>query len=200
MLIVQVIALLAGLGGHSDIDGGGLDADADVDVDTDIDIDTDVDVDTDIGFVPDGDGVDVPPDVPDMGLRLLSVRGVIAFFAVAGWVGVIADKAGAQIWLTILIAFACGFTVMLLMALLMRWLMSLQSDGTADIRNAIGVSGTVYLRVPAERREKGKVNIILQGSYTELDAVTDEKEDLTYGAQIVVIGVSGGNTLIVKKK
>lgn len=183
LLLIQVVLLLMGFGGESDFGGDAMD------VDTDLDMDGDMNADT----------LD-PAEAVDGGLRVLSVRSVISFFAVAGWVGVIADKGGSPLWLSVPLAFACGLVTMILVALLMKWVLGLQSDGTADIRNAVGVSGTVYLRVPANRTETGKVNLLLQGSYRELEAVTDENEDLGYGAQIVVVGVTGGNTLIVKKK
>lgn len=196
LLVIQVVLMLIGLGNGSDLDGsvgeadGGFDADVDVDVDGDLDMDGESDV-----FTPHD-----AAEAADTGLHVLSVRGIVSFFAVAGWVGLIADKSGAPLWVSLPLAVVCGFAMMLLVAFLMKWLMGLQSDGTADIRNAIGVSGTVYLRVPANRAEPGKVNLLLQGSYRELEAVTDENEDLGYGAQVVVIGVTGGNTLIVKKK
>ena len=76
----------------------------------------------------------------------------------------------------------------------------LRSDGNLDNRNALGVSGKVYLTVPAKRGGEGKVNILLQGSYVERNAVTDEAEPLTTGSEIVVIGLSGQSTLVVKRK
>ncbi len=181
LLLIQVILLLIGFGDESDFGGDLPDGDIDMDIDGDVD-------------------ADLNTDVVDGGLRVLSVRGVVSFFAVAGWVGVLVDKAGGGLWLSVPLSFVCGLATMILVALLMKWVMGLQSDGTADIRNALGVSGTVYLRVPANRKETGKVNLMLQGSYRELEAVTDEGEDLAYGTSIVVVGITGGNTLVVKKK
>ena len=34
----------------------------------------------------------------------------------------------------------------------------------------------------------------------ELDAVTDEETPLPFGTEVVVTGISGGNTLIVRRK
>ena len=48
--------------------------------------------------------------------------------------------------------------------------MKLQDDGTIDYRNALGLSGNVYITIPANRLEKGKVNLMLQGHYMELEA------------------------------
>ena len=202
LLLVQAVLLLIGIGGHGDLDGDGS-ADADTDLDTDTGFDADTDADFDTGDVPDGhDGIFEAHDheISDGGLRVLSVRGIISFFAVAGWVGVIADKGGMPLYFTLPLAILCGFVIMVLLALMMKLLLGLQSDGTADIHNAVGVCGTVYLRVPANRAGKGKVNLLLQGAYKELEAVTDCDEEIGYGSPIIVVGVTGGDTLIVRKK
>ena len=89
---------------------------------------------------------------------------------------------------------------MLLVALLMKLLLGLQSDGTENIRDALGVSGTVYLRVPASRKGQGKVNAVIRGKLSEKSAVTDESTPIEYGEEITVIGISGEDTLIVRRK
>ncbi len=188
VLIIQTVLMLIGIGDH------GFDGDF---ADGGIDIDTD----TDIGEglfghdAPDGDIVDAFD-----GLHLFSVRGIIAFFVVFGWVGVLLDLTGMHPALTLLIAGVCGFAMMVLIALLYRWVMRLQSDGTVDIRNALGVSGTVYLTVPAARSASGKVNLTVQGTYCEYQAVTDSDAPIETGKEITVIGISGQNTLVVKQK
>ena len=45
-----------------------------------------------------------------------------------------------------------------------------------------------------------EVNILLQGTYVERDAVTDENDPIVTGAEIVVVGISGQTTLVVKRK
>ena len=67
-------------------------------------------------------------------------------------------------------------------------------------RNAIGKSGRVYLTIPASHNGEGKVNVLLQGSYVEREAVTDEEAPIPTGAEVVVVGVSGQTTLVVKRK
>ena len=58
----------------------------------------------------------------------------------------------------------------------------------------------MYLTVPASRSGEGKVNVLLQGSYVEREAVTDEDTPLPTGAEVIVVGVSGQTTLVVKRK
>lgn len=190
VLLVQTILMFIGLG---------EDADGDVDVDTDVDADVDVDVD---GDIPDGDeGFLATVDAEGFaGLRVFTIRGIIAFLVVFGWVGVVMETAGITLWLTLPVATASGFAIMLLLAFIFKALMKLRSDGNTDNRNAIGTAGRVHLTIPPSRTGEGKVHVMLQGSYVERDAVTDEDTPIPTGSEIVVVRVSGGTTLVVRKK
>ncbi len=171
------------------------------------------------GFGEDSDGIgeDVPDDMPDIpdgdelipdeadvsgldGLRIFTLRGIIAFFVVFGWVGVVMDGGGCPLYVTLPVAAVCGFAMMLTLALLFRAILKLRNDGNTDNRNAIGVSGKVQLTIPPARSGEGKVFVMLQGSYVERNAVTDEAEAIPTGAEIVVVGVSGQTDLVVRKK
>ena len=199
VLIVQTVLMLIGLGDHDGADAGSPDIGADGG--------TDISLDGDAGTDGIHDGVfgeatvDGDHDPSGLeGLRIFSVRGIIAFFVVFGWVGIVLDSAGVNQAISILISAACGFAVMVLIALLFKAVMKLQNEGNIDNRNALGVSGRVYLTVPANREGEGKVNVTIQGTYCERAAVTDETEELRTGSEVVVIGVSGQDTLVVKKK
>ena len=153
------------------------------------------------------DGIFGENDVSDIvdnagldGLRIFTFRGIIAFLVTFGWVGVLMDHAGVKLWITVLVATLCGAVIMVLLSLLIRSVMRLRNDGNADNRNAIGVSGKVHLFIPAQRRGEGKVHLMLQGSYVERDAVTDDEEAIPTGSEVVVIGLSGQTTLVVKRK
>ena len=211
LLILQTLMLLFGLGhdGWADTDG---DADADLDLasDTDVDLDAGLDVDYDLDgdLDSDWDGAvshetaDAPlhHEGPFAGLKLFTLRGIVAFLAVAGWGGLWLLNMGLHPIFAVFLAIAMGFWAMLLMALFLRVALHLQSDGTMDLRNALGRAGTVYLTVPANRAGAGKVTVLFQDQLQELDAVTDETEHLVTGTEIVVVGISGRNTLVVCRK
>ncbi|MBR5453798.1 MAG: NfeD family protein [Clostridia bacterium] len=178
--------------------------------------DTDGDIDTAESFLPDEaigtddsavDGVfgeDVPSETLDPAgfdsLRILTVRGLIAFFVVFGWTGVVMDAAGVALLITLPAAMLAGFATMVILAVLFRLVLRLRTNGNADNRNAIGVSGKVQLKIPPSRTGEGKVHLMLQGAYVERDAVTDETETIPTGSEIVVTAVSGQTTLVVRKK
>lgn len=183
VLLIQTVLMLIGIGMESDGADGVPDVDAEVDADLD------------------SDGIfdDVDPTGLDS-LRIFTLRGIIAFLVVFGWTGLVMNNAGINLWIVLAVAFVAGFAMMTFIALLLRGIMKLRNDGNIDNKNACGVSGRVYLTVPPSRTGEGKVNILLQGSYVERDAVTDEEEAIPTGAEIVVIGISGQTTLVVRRK
>ena len=185
VLFLQTLLMLIGIGGSS-LSG----EDGDTDVATDVDGEAEGDFESEVDSESELDG----------GLRLFSIRGILSFLTVTGWVGVLGIELGWDLPIVILVAAASGFAAMVMIALLFRFVFSLQSDGTEDIRHALGVAGSVYLRIPPMRKGVGKVSLMLDGRLVEKNAVTDETETLNYGEQIVVIGISGGTELIVKRK
>lgn len=211
LLLLQTLMLLFGLGHDSDADAGAdldgdgvpdLDLDGDFDADADADADFDADGDTDADFDPDGDGDGGAGDDsgPFAGLKLFTLRGIVAFLAVCGWGGLWLLRMGMHPLFAVFLAIAMGFWAMLLMALFLRVALKLQDDGTLDFRNALGAAGTVYLTIPAGRAGEGKVHVIVQDQLRELEAVTDDPSPIPTGTEIVVVGLSGGNTLVVCRK
>ena len=167
--------------------------------------DGDIDIDTDIPDVSDGVfGEDAVSDVSDVAgmdsLHIFTVRGIVAFFVVFGWTGVAMLSSGVSLAITIPVAAICGFAMMVIIAYIFRAVMKLRSDGTANISNALGAAGRVYLTVPPSRTGEGKVNIMLQGAYVERNAVTDEEEPIATGSEVIVVGLSGDTNLVVKRK
>lgn len=160
--------------------------DGDADADADVDLDGDIDGDLDTGALD--------------SLHIFTVRGIVAFFVIFGWVGVAMLSAGAGIWITLPVALICGALTMVGIAYLFKAVMRLRNNGTADNRNAVGSAGRVHLTIPASRGGEGKVHVLLAGAYVERNAVTDEDTAIPTGSEIIVVGVSGGTSLIVKRK
>ncbi len=176
VLVLQTILLLFGLGQDSD-------ADVDHDVDTDAD----------------GDGGDydhVGQDADHLGgLRLLTVRGIIAFLAVCGWVGLALLDSGISAGLSVALALLAGLAAMLVVALVMRFFMKMQQSGNLDPQNAVGVVGEVYVPIPVEG--KGKVTLVVQERFSEMDAVCPGRA-LKTGQQVRVVSVTESNVLVVE--
>lgn len=146
----------------------------------------------------DGDGIPDSMEGPDSGdgLALFTVRGLVAFFAVGGWTGIVLGGGVGPV-LTVTAAFLAGAAAMVGIALLFRAVNRLQASGTLDLRAAVGLTGRVYLTVPVQGC--GKVNLTLQGRFCELDAMTYDREPLPSGTAVKVTGLLDGQTLIVER-
>ncbi len=89
---------------------------------------------------------------------------------------------------------------MFIIALLFYSITRLQCSGNIKIKNAIGQIGQVYIPIPANMSGKGKIQITLQDSLTEINAMTEENEKLTTGSMVLVIDAIDTNTLLVEKQ
>lgn len=205
ILVIQTVLLLIGLGGGGDADAdgaGGIDLDGDGVPDIGggmegIDLDGDGIPDMELDFDPDLPGHE---GAADGGLRVFTIRGLVAFFSVFGWCGLAMLRSGAGAAISCLMSLALGAAAMVILAAMMRAAMGLQSDGTLNLKNALGACGSVYLTIPACRRQKGKVSLMVQDRLGEFDAVTDEEQPIPTGSEVVVVGVSGKSTLVVCRK
>ena len=191
ILCIQTILLLFGLGAGGD---GDLDSDTSG-------------LDTGDGTAPDLDAPDLDTRdgesghdlAHDPGLRIFTIRGLVAFFSVFGWAGLALSRSGVPGGVSTLIAFLLGLGAMVVLALMLRGALRLQSDGTMDLKNALGLCGTVYLTVPPRRQGTGKITLVLQGQLGEFEALTDEAEPLKTGQSVQVVGLSGPIMVVCRK-
>jgi len=191
LMILFIIMMLMGMDGADSFDG---------DVDFDADIGGGADFDTDIDFNAADGTVDVYNSdsiVLISGLRVVTIRGALAFFSIGGWViFLLADT--MQAWLAILLGFLAGSVAAILLAVAMKAVMRLESSGNLDYKTAVGKTANVYIRVPKNSIGKGKVMFNHQGRMVEVDAITKGKEDLITKREVRIIGLENETTLIVK--
>lgn len=167
LLIVQIILMIIGFsGGEADFDG-----------DVDVDVDVDTDVDTDVNDVFDG----------DPGFRLFTVRGLIAFLTVGGWVGFTFGDSNPT--LAVVLSIVCGVAALVGMAFLLKWLLGLQSSGNISYKAAVGKTADVYLTIPANGQGSGKITVILNESLRELSAKTLSDTPIKTGTKVKIVDV-----------
>lgn len=148
-----------------------------------------------------GDG-DVDIDFDDVtghdSVQILSLHGLSAFFMIFGLVGLaLLLESGAGEFLSIAGGFLAGTASLLVSAKMFELMARLQSSGTLVIERAIGSRGTVYLKIPAEGR--GQVQVSVQNSLREFDAVSANQVEIATGESIEVVGIQGANILSVRK-
>lgn len=171
-MIVQIILLVVG-------------GDADSSYDTDMSID---EVDN---FNDGGVGFTL------FGLRIFSVRGIVAFFAIGSWL----TLALFYVWSfwAIIPGVIAGVGAAIAIAFFIKQIEKLQNDGTLHISNSVGKLAEVYLTIPANREGNGKINVFVQERYTELEAITDEETAIPTGAKVKIIDRIGEGLVIVEK-
>jgi hypothetical protein len=133
-----------------------------------------------------------------IGFQFISIKNLIGFFTIFSWTGIAAINAGKSITFTIIISVLAGLAMMALMGLLIYYMGKLVEDGSLKLNNAIGKTGSVYLKIPAQRKGTGKVQVQIQGFQT-LDAITDDENDIATGAIIEIVEIINENILLVKK-
>lgn len=170
--------------------GGGTGA-PDTDLDSDI---TGIGDSGDTNFpdTPDMDDAVSGHDVGDAGLRLFSVRGIMAFLTVFGWTGVVLLEMGVGQAISVIISLILGSAALVGMAALIRSLMALAENGNADYRRALGKTARVYLTIPPAGQGQGKINLMLGEALGEFWAVTEGREAIPTGASVRVVDLSGG--------
>jgi hypothetical protein len=131
--------------------------------------------------------------------RILTFRAVtaaLAFFGLTGLATRAADWSQAQ---SLTAAVGAGALAMWGVHQLMRALAKLRADGTIRLREAVGRSGSVYLRIPTPDRGVGKVHITLRNQTVELSARSASGEIVT-GRPIRVLRVLGPDLVEVEPR
>lgn len=151
-----------------------------------------------------GGDFDHSPDGTEMhgaeGVKLLSLRAIIAFLVGFGWAGGLMMNRGMGGIPSLAIALSTGLVFMLAIFAIMRGMMALRADGTVDYQNALGKSGSVYVTIPANRAGHGQVEIEIQGRITTVQAVTSHESALPPQASVTVDAVEPGNVLVVSPR
>jgi len=145
------------------------------------------------------DASDFEADDGGVGFQFFTFKNVVAFFTIFGWSGVTCIDNGLSTTLTLVISIIAGLIMMVLTSLLFYWMYKLAETGTLKMKNAVGVVCEVYLPIGAKRSKMGKVQIKVQGSLRELEAITDENEELKTGTMVKVTEVVSAEILLVKK-
>jgi membrane protein implicated in regulation of membrane protease activity len=187
ILVLQFLLSLLGLGGHHDFGG-----DAGHDFGGDAhggDMHADGTHDSHSGHADHHDS--------NLFFRMLSFRAVVAALAFFGLAGLAGQSAHLTAPVTLVIALGAGFAAMYGVYWMMRGLNSLQVEGTARIERSVGKVGRVYLRVPANESESGKIQVNLQNRTMEYLATTTGPEIPT-GAEVEVVGVISPTTVSVR--
>lgn len=140
-------------------------------------------------------------DTLDLGgaLSLFSIRNIVNFFLGFGWGGVCFSNYITNKLLLVFVALIVGLAFVVLFFFLVRQLLKLETNGTVNMADCVGKQCYVYLRIPAKGEGKGKVQISINGTIMEFDAVTNEAQMIPTGERATVLESLGGGVLLVSR-
>lgn len=159
-------------------------AGADSDIDMEAEMPTDAEIDGDTG----------------MGFQFFTLKNLLGFFTLFGWTGLGCLDMGMTLLPTLAISSASGLVMMTIMATIFYFMSQLTDDGSLQMKNAVGKTGTVYLVIPPKRAAVGKVTLQMQGRTIEMSAMTDDEVEIPTGSVVTVIEVVNNSILLVKRQ
>jgi len=130
--------------------------------------------------------------------RIFTIRGIVAFFALGGWAGLAALTAGVPVFWAIQIAVFSGVAALMLASIAIRLALRMQDSGNLNLANALSHTAEVYITVPPSRTNTGKVTMLLQERFVELEAVTDSDCEIRPKTKVEVIGLADKDCLVVR--
>lgn len=151
-------------------------------------------VDSTDGIEADFDGNFDSADAP---FQLFSLRNLIHFLLGFSWTGIsFYSTIDNKIVLFVLSALVgAGFVALFFM--IIKQLLKLAQNSSFNIQNTLNKSADVYLSIPEYKSGKGKVMVSVNGSYHELEAMT-EGEKIPTGKTVKIVRIENNSILIVE--
>lgn len=134
----------------------------------------------------------------DSAFQLFSFRNLINFLLGFSWTGISLFQLISSKPVLVLVAVGVGALFVYLFFLIIKQLMKLAEDNSFRLSETIGKTAEVYLRIPASRSGKGKVQVSVRGAVHEIDAITED-EELSSGSMVKITSIENNNLVIVKK-
>ena len=152
-----------------------------------------IEADVDTGF-----DSEVADAAVEGGTNLYTFRNFVNFFLGFGWSAILLQDKIHSVPLLIVVSVLIGVALVAVVMYLFKWLSGMQQSGNINLyKAAVGCTGTTYLTIPGERQGKGKVQISINSSVREYNAVTDG-DTLKTGTQIRVVEVLSPDTVLVE--
>ena len=152
-----------------------------------------IEADVDTGF--DSEAADA---TVEGGTNLYTFRNFVNFFLGFGWSAILLQDKIHSVTLLIVVSVVIGVALVALVMYLFKWLSSMQQSGNINLyKAAVGCSGSVYLTIPGERKGEGKVQLSINNSVREYNALTDGPT-LKTGTQIRVVEVLSPEAVLVE--
>lgn len=136
----------------------------------------------------------------DASMNLYTFRNLVNFLLGMSWTAILLKSSITSTVLLMVIAVIAGGLLVFAVMWMFRWLSQMQQSGNIDVfKLAVGCQGKVYLTIPAARSGAGKVQITINESVREYDAVTDSDTPIKTGTPVRVVEALDASTLLVEE-
>ncbi|MDR1887310.1 MAG: hypothetical protein LBQ70_05275 [Prevotellaceae bacterium] len=130
--------------------------------------------------------------------QLFSFRNLINFLLGFSWAGISLSGNVESEALIVILSTVGGLLLVTVVMLIFYYMSKLGQSGNIKSEDAIGKTAVVYVPIAENRSRAGKVQMTINGSTCEFDALTDGGI-LKTGEPVVVKSVINGNLLLVSK-
>lgn len=148
------------------------------------------------------DGLDADFDgdvhATDQPFQLFSFRNLINFLLGFSWTGISFYSTISNRGFLILLSLAVGLLFLFLFFVIIRQIRKLAEDNSFQFANTLHKTAEVYLTIPENKSGKGKVLVSVNGSFHELEAMTNG-EKIASGSAVKVVSIENNSILIVEK-
>jgi hypothetical protein len=151
-------------------------------------------VDSSDGLEADFDGNLSEVDAP---FQLFSLRNLINFILGFSWTGISFYTTISNPILLVVLSVFVGVLFIYLFFMAMKQIQKLAENNSFNILNTLNRTAEVYLTIPENKKGKGKIMISVNGTFHELEAMT-EKEKIQSGSVVKVVKIENNNILIVE--
>ncbi len=130
---------------------------------------------------------------------LFSTRAIVGFMLGLSWGSFVARSMGANIIIALLVGAALGLITFFIIALTMRMLLRMHTDGSFKYESLVGMEATVYLTIPPHGESGGQVQISHPSQFITIAAVQDGDTAIPTHTHVVVVKASSSQVLVKKQ-
>lgn len=108
--------------------------------------------------------------------KVFSLMTVLVTLMMGSWIALGILEADLPGWLALVGGYGLGFGGGVATSYALFSMRKLESDGTIKVEDAVGLKGTVYVKIPEAGQGKGQIQVTVKGRLRTFDAVSDGPE------------------------
>ncbi len=130
---------------------------------------------------------------------LFSTRAIVGFMLGLSWGSFVARSMGMNLIVALLIGAVLGLVTFFIIALTMRMLLRMHTDGSFKYESLVGMDATVYLTIPPHGESGGQVQVAHPSQFITIAAVQEGDTSIETHASVVILKASSTQVLVKKQ-